>query len=571
MKKLNKNYINNLVSRVLKETLEEKADTLVSKLKSNVTEKMDGMDDTHPKFGEMNFSNMSDEELDDLFKKISNSMSDDEESYDDESEDEYTEMEEGFDDFDMKDNFDDFDSKKYSKLKNLKKHFDFDDKKDSSYEDLNKNDFSDEDEDFMEIAESKDMCSECGGGMYEGECNECGYNMEGIYDKSSKFPKKQSFDYVQEEDDVEMSDDSSSMPNPGGCKAVREMIKLQGKEADTLNKEEEYCGSSSMNENLKGKQKLIDRNKNNKIDAEDFKLLRKGKKVETKEGKTFIQKAVKKIEKKGTEGSFKEYCGGEVTKSCIDKAMKSGDPKLVKKANFAKNIKGYKGAVHKESVKMTESELVNLIEKIITEEQKLKLVGGVPKGLSKYKQVHDKSGKENNDYLKSVTKKMKEYLKDGSKGEYSTEPKIFPKGNGELSKMSKKAYVPSDAVQDYTDNFTAAALENLDYDEIHPNEEWVSNNVEGSSKTGNNPKWANAEETDVNKKRNKIRKDNLLGKLKRKAYNKSPQPVVTDKPGDDKGDKIMTKLESIEPKENKQLNEEFDRMKNLFSYNRKTQ
>ena len=60
-----------------------------------------------------------------------------------------------------------------------------------------------------------------------------------------------------------------------------------------------------------------------------------------------------------------------------------------------------------------------------------------------------------------VKKKMRDYLKDGSKGEYTESPKHFPKGNGELAKMDKKAYVPSDAVQDYTDNFTAAALENL--------------------------------------------------------------------------------------------------------------
>jgi hypothetical protein len=63
----------------------------------------------------------------------------------------------------------------------------------------------------------------------------------------------------------------------------------------------------------------------------------------------------------------------------------------------------------------------------------------------------------------------------------------------------------------------------------------------------------------------------MLGKLKRKAYNKSPQPVVTDKTGEDEGDKIMTKLESIEPKEKKKINEEFGRMKELLSYNRKTQ
>ena len=82
-------------------------------------------------------------------------------------------------------------------------------------------------------------------------------------------------------------------------------------------------------------------------------------------------------------------------------------------------------------------------------------------------------------------------------------------------------------------------------DEIKPNEEWVSANVEGSSKTGNNPDWANTGKSDVNKKRNKIRKDNLLAKIKRKAYNKSPQPVVSDKSGEttDKVSKIMMKLE----------------------------
>lgn len=388
----------------------------------------------------------------------------------------------------------------------------------------------------------------------------------------------------------------------------------------------QFCGDS-MNESLKGRQRRLDKNKNNKIDAEDFKLLRKGekdikkmnnlskrhgmeeqeteegnafsgaldnakksgedsfevngKKYQVKEEKKFIQKAEKEIEKKGTKGDFAKHCGGTVTKSCIEKALKSGDPKLVKQANFAKNIKGYKGAEHKESVRMNESDLVNLIEKIILEQKStnvkdvaeknnLKTIGSAP-GLEKYKQVHKKDGKENEDNLKAVAQKMKDYLKDGSKGEYTTNPKIFPKGNGELAKMSKKAYVPSGAVEDYIDNFTAAALENLDYDGIEPNEEWVTNNIEGSSLTGNNPDWANTGESDVNKKRNKIRKDNLLGKLKRKAYNKAPQPVINDKAGDDKGSDIMTKLESVNDKKTKQINEEFDRMKSLMGYNQKTQ
>jgi len=63
----------------------------------------------------------------------------------------------------------------------------------------------------------------------------------------------------------------------------------------------------------------------------------------------FIQKATNKMEKKGTEGKFGKWCqdhgfGEEVTLKCINKAMKSEDSSVVKMANFAKNIGGYRGA-----------------------------------------------------------------------------------------------------------------------------------------------------------------------------------------------------------------------------------
>jgi hypothetical protein len=131
--------------------------------------------------------------------------------------------------------------------------------------------------------------------------------------------------------------------------------------------------------------------------------------------------------------------------------------------------------------------------------------------------------------------------------------------------------VASGAIEDYIDNFTAAGLENLDYDEIHPDEDWVTDNVVGSSRTGNNPEWANAVETPNNEKRNKIRKDNLLAKIKRKAYNKSPQPIVTDKSGENAGDKIMTKLESIDEKKKQKINEDYTRILDLMSYKKNTQ
>ena len=221
-------------------------------------------------------------------------------------------------------------------------------------------------------------------------------------------------------------------------------------------------------------------------------------------------------------------------------------------------------------IDMNESELVDFIEELVIEAK----LSGEPKGMSEYKRVSKIEKKQNNDAMGEVKKKMKDYLKDGSKGEYTESPKHFPKGNGELAKMDKKAYVPSDAVQDYTDNFTAAALENLDYDGINPDEDWVSDNVKGSSRTGNNPEWANAVETPVNTKRDKIRKDNLLAKLKRKAYNKSAQPVISDKTGQDAGDKIMMKLESKtvnEKEQNGLIMEEFSKIMHLMNYTKKTQ
>jgi hypothetical protein len=63
----------------------------------------------------------------------------------------------------------------------------------------------------------------------------------------------------------------------------------------------------------------------------------------------FIQTATKKMEKKGTEGKFGKWCkengfGDEVTLKCINDAMKSKNSSVVKMANFAKNIGGYKGS-----------------------------------------------------------------------------------------------------------------------------------------------------------------------------------------------------------------------------------
>jgi hypothetical protein len=434
----------------------------------------------------------------------------------------------------------------------------------------------DEVEEMMssEVTENMETC-EHGVEIREGEtCEQCRQNEIDESDMGDLENAPTEFDYVEEDEDVEFEDSMS----------------IDGE--DPLGLIDRYCNTDydkkrcdyhiknfggEMNEKLHGGQKKLDKNRNGRIDSEDFKMLRKKKqgyddREDEREGMKHGKmkgKDLKSMKSRRDDARFErrgETEEGNAFTGALAKAKAKGSDEF--------EVDGKEYQVTNESknrIRLRESEMIDLIEKIIIQEQKSNIKPGSPRGLETYKKVHKKDGKENNDALKATAKKMKEYLKDGSKGDYETDPDFFPKGNGELAKMSKKAYVPSGAVQDYIDNFTAASLENIDYDGITPNEDWVTDNIEGSSRTGNNPEWANTGKSDVNKKRNKIRKDNMLAKLKRKAYNKAPQPIVNDRTGEDEGDKIMTKLESIEPKGKKVLNEEFDRMKSLMGYNQKTQ
>ena len=220
----------------------------------------------------------------------------------------------------------------------------------------------------------------------------------------------------------------------------------------------------------------------------------------------------------------------------------------------------------KQTLQLTEDEMIELIERIV-KEQKLE-------GISSQKTAMKTSKKDNDDYIKSVTKKMKDYLKDASEGDYETEPKSFPKGNGDRKK-EKMMYTASDGVEEYIDQIArSGGMENLDYDQIKPDEEWLDLNIVGSSETGNNPEWANAVETPANEKVKKRKDMNVLAKLKKQSYNKAPQPV-TDFAGHKTHDDEMAGITFAESKkDNKKkvkIDENIERMKNLISHNYKTQ
>ena len=182
--------------------------------------------------------------------------------------------------------------------------------------------------------------------------------------------------------------------------------------------------------------------------------------------------------------------------------------------------------------------------------------------------------KDNEDYIKSVTKKMKKYLNDADEGEYVADPTEFPKGNGDR-KEDKMMYTASDGVEEYIEQIArSGGMENLEYDQIKPDEEWLDLNIMGSSETGNNPEWGNAVKTDTAAKVKDRMDKNILAKLKKQSYNKAPQPV-TDYAGKKTHKNSMAGIEvnesKTESKKKIKVNEDINKMKNLISHNYRTQ
>jgi hypothetical protein len=240
---------------------------------------------------------------------------------------------------------------------------------------------------------------------------------------------------------------------------------------------------------------------------------------------------------------------------------------------------------------LAESELIDMIEELVLEEKtkdNLKKTGKSA-GMVQYDRVSKREKNENLKANKESFKKMADYVKDGSKGKFESNPVMFPKGNGEIDKMDKKAYIPSEYVDEYVDAFAYPGQTNLRYDEVKPNDEWIEMNLKGHSKTGNaqvdkdgNP-LGNVVPTKTGERMYKNFEENLYGAEQAEAsYKRQSQPVdiageTTQKGGlkrkgsktssIQKADKILNNLgESTENESSKLLNEEMENMKKLIGY-----
>ena len=318
--------------------------------------------------------------------------------------------------------------------------------------------------------------------------------------------------------------------------------------------------------------------------------------AETEEGNAFTGALADA--KKGGKDSF-EVDGKKFN-------VKESNRRLSNQMNLASILKNVKEDV--KSLKLTENELIDMIEKIVKEQQvkdkseKSNIGKKEPQGLKDTNKVLSKNKQENDSYAKEVVEKMKDYMKDMYMGDggYDENPDDFPQSNYDMEKDHKeKKYNPSDAVEEYIEAFAYPGMTNLVYDEIKPDDEMIEKQIKGDSKNGNAVTGEDGKalgnvskrSTKVGDKFKKNFDENLYGAEQQKAsYKRQPQETIevagegktkgslkskqqgADKASSiNKASKILNTLESTEDKKTKIIAEEMNKMKNLIGYNRKTQ
>jgi hypothetical protein len=208
----------------------------------------------------------------------------------------------------------------------------------------------------------------------------------------------------------------------------------------------------------------------------------------------------------------------------------------------------------KKTLRLTESELTKLIAKMVSE--------SIP-GLDAAKKAHTESGKENKANISAVEKKIAATMKfDGN------DNPEFPKAIGKGEKVARKNTTAQE--DEIKKNF--AGLENLDYD-IEPDTKFkdrLKKAIEGHTTMGNAP---TTEKTDVQPsngaKLGEEPKDKEGNVIPTPETAKGIEKQVKDRQKD-KDNRELYNKQSV-PVKTKSINEEVEKMKKMFNYNKKTQ
>lgn len=294
--------------------------------------------------------------------------------------------------------------------------------------------------------------------------------------------------------------------------------KESGKETFTVDGKE-----YDVKEELKGKQKDLDMNGNDKLDTQDFKLLR-SKKQDTKEEEEECYE-----------------CWSNDMNEMLETCNECGG--MLNEEGECDECSGYMMESKKKTLRLTESELIQLIDRMVNE-------AAVP-GLETQKKVRSASGKENEANLNDVKKKIKGQLEipGGSNPE-------FPESN----KKGEKVVVNNNEKDDeFVSNFRGGTLMDLDYDN-EPSEQFKSRlkkALDGDTTMGNSHNAANVISTNTGKK--------LADRAKKKEQEQEKAPMYEKDPAPTK------EVNESEVLKANLINEEIEKMKKIFGYNKKTQ
>ena len=297
-----------------------------------------------------------------------------------------------------------------------------------------------------------------------------------------------------------------------------------------------------IDEKLVGKQKNIDKNDNGKIDAEDFKMLNK-EEEECDECGQMNEDDIEGMDSFGDD--YENLPDGESPEDEVNE-----EPKMCSECGGMLNEEGScnecGGAGMYESKKKTlrlkESEMLDMIQRIVKE--------SVP-GITVTKKAQDQSKKDNESNASDVAKKIK-----GATTFDGNDNPEFPKPIGKGEKVARKNTPEQE--EEIEDN-RGGGLEDLHYD-IEPSQQFkdrLKKSLDGHTSTGNSQDAGNVIKSDLGKniakkveRKQKQRKDMVM-------YNKDVTPTK-------EVNESKNSLSSI-------LEEEIKKMKNMASYDKKTQ
>ena len=202
----------------------------------------------------------------------------------------------------------------------------------------------------------------------------------------------------------------------------------------------------------------------------------------------------------------------------------------------------------KATLRLTESELVSLISKMVNE--------AVP-GLEITKKAQKTSGDESKSHMSDVEKK----LKDVSSFDGNDNPE-FPKPIGKGDTVAQRT---TDEENETISDYRGGGLEDLSYD-YEPSDrfkERLKMALEGDPKMGNSQDAANVVKSDTGKK--------IGVKVKRKAKKIAKEPNISWGHSWKSPEKVVVVKESEKPTMSSVLEEEIKRMKKILGYDEKTQ